>query len=121
MGPKLELAGRAATVGAHVLTEKITRPVAHKPSDVPVSGDRVTSEWLTHALCSEHPGAEVLSFTTPGGSKGTSTRTALRLEYNEAGRSAGLPTQLFTKTTTSLSPRSRPRQPGRLKPLERSA
>jgi len=103
--PKLELAGRAVTVGAHVLGEKLTRPVARNPGDVPVSGDRVTTQWLTHALCGAHPDAEVVGFTTPGGSKGTSTRTALRITYNAAGEAAGLPTQLFTKATTSFSQR----------------
>jgi aminoglycoside phosphotransferase (APT) family kinase protein len=47
----------------------------------------------------------VLSFEVPGGSTGTSTRHALRLRYNAAGQETGLPTQLYTKTTTSLTQR----------------
>jgi aminoglycoside phosphotransferase (APT) family kinase protein len=47
----------------------------------------------------------VVSFSNPGGSSGTSERVALRVEYNEAGRAAGLPTELFTKATTSFQQR----------------
>lgn len=105
MNHKLWLLGRAATVGGHVLREKITRPKARSIDDVPVSGDAITCEWLTAVLCRDVPAAEVVSFGTSNGSSGTSTRIAIRVEYNEAGVEAGLPRQLFAKTTTSFSQR----------------
>ncbi|MFQ6331720.1 phosphotransferase [Nocardia sp. CWNU-33] len=105
MNHKLWLLGRVATVGGHVLLEKITRPKARSADDVPISGDAITVDWLTAVLCRDVPDAEVLSFSTSNGSHGTSTRVAIRVDYNEAGQQAGLPTELFAKTTTSLSQR----------------
>ncbi|MGK8524056.1 phosphotransferase [Nocardia asteroides] len=105
MNHKLWLLGRLVTVGGHVLGEKLLRPKARGIDDVPVSGDAITTEWLTAVLCRDVPAAEVVSFETSNGSSGTSTRVAIRVEYNEAGGQAGLPTRLFAKTTTSLSQR----------------
>ncbi|WP_433734295.1 aminoglycoside phosphotransferase family protein [Nocardia sp. CA-129566] len=105
MNHKLWLLGRSATVGAHLLGEKITRPKARSVDDVPVSGEEVTPEWLTAVLCRDVADAEVLSFDTSNGSRGTSTRVAIRVEYNDAGIKAGLPTELFAKTTTAFSQR----------------
>jgi hypothetical protein len=105
MGSKMWLAGRATTVGGHIVAEKLTRPVAHSSSDVPRNGLALTNQWLTETLCRDHPGAEVVSFSSPGGSVGTSTRIALRVQYNDAGRRAGLPTALFTKTSASFTQR----------------
>ncbi|MFE7799689.1 phosphotransferase [Nocardia sp. NPDC057440] len=105
MNHKLWLLGRVATVGGHVLLEKITRPKARSVDDVPISGDAITVGWLTAVLCRDVADAEVLSFSTSNGSHGTSTRVAIRVDYNEAGQQAGLPTELFAKTTTSLSQR----------------
>ena len=72
MNKKLWLAGRAATVGAHAVAEKL-RPVAPRAaSDVPRNGVTLTPEWLTAVLCKDVPGAEVVSWHSPGGSSGTS-------------------------------------------------
>lgn len=105
MNHKLWLLGRSITVGAHMAGEAITRPKARALHDVPVSGESVTPEWLTAVLCGETPGAQVLSFETSNGSRGTSTRLAIRVEYNDAGIEAGLPRELFAKTTTAFSQR----------------
>lgn len=105
MNHKLWLLGRLAAVGGHILGEKLTGHRARTIDDVPASGAALTPEWLTAVLCRETPGAEVVAFDTAGGSSGTSTRVAIRVEYNEAGRAAGLPGALFAKTTTSLSQR----------------
>jgi len=105
MNDKLWLARRAAIVGAHVLLEKVRTPPLVTAEDVPRNGSDLNLEWLTQVLCAGHPGAQVTSFNCPGGSVGTSTRTALRVDYNEAGRAAGLPTELFTKTSAAYSQR----------------
>ncbi|WP_054812712.1 aminoglycoside phosphotransferase family protein [Nocardia arizonensis] len=105
MNHKLWLLGRSACVGAHVLGEALTRPKARSIDDVPVSGQTITPEWLTAVLCRDTPGAEVVSFATSNGSEGTSTRIAIEVDYNPAGREAGLPTRLFAKTTTAMSQR----------------
>jgi hypothetical protein len=105
MGSKTWLAGRVAMVGGHVLAEKVRRPLARSQSDVPRDGMALTNQWLTETLCRNTPGAEAVSFSSPGGSVGTSTRMALRVEYNAIGRDAGLPTKLFTKTTARYAQR----------------
>lgn len=105
MGSKTWLAGRAAIVGAHYVAERFTRPLARQRDDVPRHGMALTNEWLTATLCRNTPGAQVVDFSSPGGSVGTSTRMALRVEYNAAGQDAGLPTQLFTKSTASYTQR----------------
>lgn len=105
MKKKLWLAGRAATVGAHAVSEKVRPVVPRAASDVPPSGVTLTPEWLTAVLCKDVPGAEVVSWHSPGGSSGTSERAALRVAYNAAGTAAGLPTELFTKSTASFTQR----------------
>jgi hypothetical protein len=105
MGKKLWLARRAVTVGAHLAGEKVLTSDPRTAADVPRNGVTLTPEWLSEVLCAETPGARVVSWHSPGGSSGTSERAALRVEYNEAGRAAGLPTQLFTKSTNAFSQR----------------
>jgi hypothetical protein len=99
------LAGRALTVGARVLAEKVRPAPARRTDDVPGSVKHITEEWLTAWLCRDTPGARVTSFHTPGGSVGTSTRSALRVTYNAEGDRAGLPTELFVKMASSYRQR----------------
>jgi hypothetical protein len=105
MNPKLKLARRAVEVGYHVARERVREPRLSTATDVPRNGTDLNPTWLTAALCRETPGARVISYSCPGGSVGTSTRTALRVEYNDVGTTAGLPTELFTKTTASYTQR----------------
>jgi hypothetical protein len=105
MNAKVWMVGRAVRVAGHVLADKVTRPVARNPGEVPRDGLAISVEWLTDVVCRQHPDARVVSFHSPHGDSGTSTRAALRLEYNDAGERAGLPTELFTKTTRSFSQR----------------
>lgn len=92
MNPKLWLLGRAAVVGARVAGEKL-RPVSAEL--VPVHPRAATCGWYSAVLCRDVPGAEVVSVDCVGGSDGTSTRTAVRVAYNEKGHATGLPTDLF--------------------------
>jgi hypothetical protein len=105
MNAKVWLASRAVTVGGEMLLERVRPPIPHGRDDVPRNGVELTEEWLTAVLCDGHPGARVVTFTTPGENSGTSTRTALRVVYNQTGQDAGLPTELYTKTTASYSQR----------------
>ncbi len=105
MNQKLLFALRAAAVGSHMIGEKLyPRPVRTR-ADVPRNGQELSTEWLTAVLCASIPGARVTSFDCVSGDSGTSTRAALRVTYNTAGRDAGLPAELFTKTTAKLSQR----------------
>jgi hypothetical protein len=102
---KLWLAKRAMVIGGHMIRERLRPAELRTRADIPRNGTELNEQWLTDVLCHQHPGARVISFSTPGGSVGTSTRTALRVTYNAAGKAAGLPTELFTKTTAQLSQR----------------
>jgi Phosphotransferase enzyme family len=99
------LARRAAEVAAIYLAGKVRSNHAGSADRVPGSASEITPEWLTGILCRDTPGASVVSVEKPGGSVGTSTRVALRPTYNEAGRQAGLPTELFAKLVATYRQR----------------
>jgi Phosphotransferase enzyme family len=103
--PRVDLGAQAIGVLGHAAVEKVHRRGPRTVDDVPISGADVTPEWLTAVLCGAAPGAQVLSFSNPGGSSGSTERLALRVAYNEAGVLAHLPTELFTKAGTKVSQR----------------
>jgi hypothetical protein len=72
---------------------------------VPGSGEAVTTPWLSSALCADTPGAQITDVEITGGSDGTSSRRAIRVGYNPVGTDAGLPSRVFTKTSTAFSTR----------------
>lgn len=72
---------------------------------VPRSPTDVDAAWLTAALCSDAPGAQVVSVAADRDSAGTTTRRSLRLGYNDAGAEARLPTRIFLKCTSTLAQR----------------
>ena len=37
--------------------------LAEKPGDIPISYEAITAQWLTHAICSDIPGAAVTEFS----------------------------------------------------------
>lgn len=102
--------GKAAVLTArimgHHVRDRLSRSArTARVGEVPTSPSALTPAWLTAALCTDHPGAEVTSVEELGGSDGTSSRRSLVVAYNEAGQEAGLPTHLFTKSTTTLTTR----------------
>ncbi|AII10913.1 aminoglycoside phosphotransferase family protein [Rhodococcus opacus] len=92
-------------LSAHVGWEQVSRPKYTSTLQVPSSAETLTPEWLTDLFCREVPGAEVVGFDRVGGSDGTSSRRALRIQYNRAGEDADLPTRVFTKSAKSLRSR----------------
>lgn len=102
---RLHVLGKVTQLTACVAAERVSRSRPTALSDVPVSAQALTREWLSAALCGAVPGAEVESFALGGGSSGTSSRRALSVTYNAAGRNAGLPTEIFVKTTSKLTQR----------------
>ena len=73
--------------------------------DMPPSYESITLQLLTAVLVPDTPGAEVISHTLGPRDDGTSNRRKIVLEWNEIGKSAGLPTKLFCKGTQSLESR----------------
>jgi thiamine kinase-like enzyme len=103
--PSIDLPAMIAQIQCSIAEEKKTGYRARKASDVPVSVADVTAEWLTAVLCADAPGAAVEAVEVVGGSDGSTSRRALRLRYNDAGRKAGLPERLFGKATPTLQNR----------------
>src|SRR6201997_5796554 len=105
MTSKIQLPLIATKLAANVARERLAPARVTSLNDVPPSANALTNEWLTAALCREIRGAAVVDFDVVGGSDGTSSRRALRVDYNAAGHKAGLPTRLFTKSASSFQSR----------------
>src|SRR5581483_647727 len=99
---RAKLAGAAAMVTGLWAAERIRPSRGARPGTVPGSPGDLTCDWLTGALCGDVPGARVVGFTVGAGSDGTSARRPLRVDYNEVGCDAHLPSALYTKSAPSL-------------------
>lgn len=97
--------GLTTRIAGYYLRDVIRRTAPTELAEVPAAPELLTEQWLTAALCAQHPLARVESFTLTEGSNGTSSRRGLTVRYNEAGVAAGLPTELFTKSTAALTMR----------------
>jgi hypothetical protein len=69
------------------------------PTRGPSKSSDVTAHWLTAHLGSCAPGAAALSATPLDGTTGTTDRRRLEVEWNEAGKRAGLPANVFVKSS----------------------
>jgi aminoglycoside phosphotransferase (APT) family kinase protein len=95
-----------ATVGSHVLRERVRgKPTNLPPAAIPPSADGLTPAWLSAVLCRGVHGALVTDVEITRRTSGTSSRAALRVGYNDVGTAAGLPTNLFAKSTASWKQR----------------
>lgn len=79
--------------------------VATQASDLPLSYEAITDEWLTNVLCQGHPGAKVLQHRLSEPDNGSSNRRKIYLTYNTEGLAAGLPEALFCKASQDLQNR----------------
>ncbi len=73
--------------------------------DVPFTYDAITPAWLTVVLCDQHPGAKVVSHRLDVPDDGNSNRIRIFVEYNTAGKKAGLPERVFCKASQGLANR----------------
>ena len=89
-------------VGYRIAGERLRRRPRMTLQDVPPGPEALTAEWLTLALCQSIPDAEVIGFELGPRNDGTSARRTLRVTYNAAGRDAGLPEAVFTKSAPSF-------------------
>lgn len=81
-------------------------PVAARlATDLPLSYESITDEWLTNVLCRKYPSARVTSHQLGAVDEGSTSRRRLFIHYNDAGRQAGLPASLFAKASHNLSAR----------------
>ena len=96
----------AGQIASSIVRERILpqAPISD-PKVVPPSAEAITPEWLTAVLCPHIKGARVVDVRVSRGDDGTSVRRALDVVYNDAGATAGLPNQLFSKSTATLGSR----------------
>jgi aminoglycoside phosphotransferase (APT) family kinase protein len=92
----------AMRVGAQLLRDRLSNPKVTERGQVPTSVEAITPAWWTAVLCDKVPGAEVVSVAAVSGSKGTHHRHRFALTYNDAGKRAGLPEAVFTKSLPTL-------------------
>lgn len=96
----LAFAGAIARVAAVVAKERVRgRDPVTDPGAVPATVGQLTDGWLTAALARGVPGARVTGFAFGEGTDGTSSRRAIDVRWNAAGRDAGLPTAVYSKTS----------------------
>jgi hypothetical protein len=69
------------------------------PTRGPSKSSDITAEWLTANLGMRAPGAVAQSVTSLDGTTGTTDRRRLAVEWNEAGKRAGLPANVFVKSS----------------------
>jgi hypothetical protein len=92
----------ALKIGGRVAYERLVRPKAWRPEDVPCTPYAITPEWLTGTVCKDVPGAAAVDVEVRQVSAGTHERHRLIVRYNDAGQRAGLPTSIFTKSLPSI-------------------
>jgi hypothetical protein len=102
---KLDVAAAILRLGAYTVWDRLRHKRPRDLSAIPFSIEVLTPEWLTAVLCGGHPGARVDSFERGSASTGSTSREALRIRYNDAGRSAGLPERVFAKATPRFTSR----------------
>lgn len=78
---------------------------AKSAAEVPQSFESITNEWLTDALCRNVAGAYVLGHELGEIDEGTTNRRGLKVSYNDVGRRAGLPSNLFCKASFGFTNR----------------
>jgi Phosphotransferase enzyme family len=81
------------------LTELAAAWLPKMPMSGPSAAADVTTEWLTAEVAGDTPGAAALRATALDGTTGTTDRRRLAVEWNESGTAAGLPANLFIKST----------------------
>lgn len=96
-----------SVLSARYAEEQRGLPVPLKLEDIPLGFEAITPQWLTQVMCRRYPDAEVTAFQLGAPDEGTSSRRRIFLQYNAAGRDAGLPASVFCKSTHTLTSRAR--------------
>lgn len=90
------------------LAETAARGHPARSEPLPMTLDGVTPEWLAGLLRLQYPGLEILAMQTFELISGHSTKLRLEVDFNEAGKAAGLPRDLCLKANWSGNPMSSP-------------
>jgi hypothetical protein len=90
---------RAAAANLTAAGELVAAILPTLPGSGPSSAADVTAAWLTRQLAGTTPGAAAQRISPLDETTGTTDRRRLAVEWNDAGRAAGLPDHLFLKST----------------------
>ena len=85
--------------------DKMHRRPPVTAADIPFAYEDITPQWLTAILCRDVASAEVISLRLDDPDIGSTSRRRIFVEYNQAGKSAGLPASVFCKSTCSHASR----------------
>jgi hypothetical protein len=99
---KLASARQAVRGGRGYVYDRAKRPCPTSPDQVPPAPERLTTQWLTKALCNGL-NAVVTSFDVEPISTGSTCRSRLSLRYDgDADAVATLPATAFVKSTATF-------------------
>jgi hypothetical protein len=90
---------RSARVNLTAAGELVAAVLPKVPGTSASSAAEVTTGWLTNQLTNTTPGAVAQRISPLDGTTGTTDRRRLAVQWNAAGRAAGLPADLFVKST----------------------
>jgi hypothetical protein len=86
-------------VNARAVAELAASASPWVPTPGPTKSSDITAEWLTVNVGARAPGAAALAARSLDGTTGTTDRRRLAVEWNEAGKRAGLPANVFVKSS----------------------
>jgi Ecdysteroid kinase-like family len=86
-------------INSRALGQLLAAALPRVPTRGPWRSTDITAGWLTAHLARHVPGAVAMSAAPLDGTTGTTDRRRLRVTWNEAGERAGLPNNLFIKST----------------------
>lgn len=99
---KAQIVGLATRLASHRAYERLRPRTVTDGSEIPAEFGQITVPWLDDVLCAGVPGARVEGFDLGIGHVGTTGRQQMTIDYNDAGREAGLPRSVFAKGTPTL-------------------
>jgi hypothetical protein len=85
--------------------ERASQRKAVTLDDIPFSYELITTKWITATIGRHCSGAVATSFQLGPEDDGTSNRRHISIEWNDAGKAAGLPSSVFCKATQGLNNR----------------
>jgi Phosphotransferase enzyme family len=85
--------------------EQADRSAPRLATDIPLSYESITDEWLTAIICRGAPGAQVIAHRLSDPDEGNTSRRLIFLEYNTSGNAAQLPRSVFCKASHNLASR----------------
>jgi hypothetical protein len=88
-----------SSANVRALSQLVAAVLPRVPTRGPWKSADITAPWVTEHLAKRVPGAAAHSVTSLDGTTGTTDRRRVVVEWNDIGKEAGLPANLFIKST----------------------